>query len=119
MTVTSNHTQACFDAWMNCENLLVSLSNVKVSVSKKVTQVIDECALICMGTFKAIKTGSPQMSRLALLCVGICEECAEVCEEHDAPNFQKLASICRHCSDSLSYIAFPAAMIQHAVPTSH
>ena len=90
MTVTSCHTQACFEAWMNCEDLLVNLAQVKTSLSKKITKVIDECALICMGTFHALKSSSQNAQRFAVLCVGICEECAEICEELRDENFQRL-----------------------------
>jgi hypothetical protein len=116
MTITSNHTQACFNAWMNCESLLQNLTTVKTSVSKKITQVIDECAIICQGTFSALKTGSTNLNRFALLCVGICEECAELLEAQADARFQQCAVICRQCSESLSHLAFPAAILQIAEP---
>lgn len=106
MTVTSCHTQACFDAWINCENLLVNLVQVKNTFSKKVSKVIDECALICMGTFHALKSSSEDISRFALLCIGICEECAEICESLDKEEFQECARICRKCSESISPLAY-------------
>lgn len=106
MTVTSYQTQACFNAWMNCENLLVSLAEVKNCFSKKMTKVVDECALICMGTFHAIKSYSPNIKNFALLCVGICEECAEVCEEQRGYDFEECARICRECSKTISELAF-------------
>ncbi len=105
MTVTSAHTQACFDAWINCENLLVDLAQLKSSVSKKVSKVIDECAIICMGTFHALKSSSKNIGRFALLCVGICEECAEICESVNIDEFIKCAKICRRCSNSISNLA--------------
>jgi hypothetical protein len=102
MTITSTHTKACFEAWINCENLLVNMAQVKESISKKVTKIIDECAFICMGTFHAMKSGSQNLSRFALLCVGICEECAEICESQSGFNFKRCARICRECSEALS-----------------
>ena len=106
MIVTSSHTNACFDAWMNCENLLGSLHQLKNSVSKKVTKVVDECALICMGTFHALKTSSANTQKLALLCMGICEECAEICDELNGEQFQNCAKVCRECSENMSMLAF-------------
>ena len=106
LTITSHQTQACFNAWMNCENLLSSLAEVKSSFSKKIVKVVDECALICMGTFHAIKSYSPNINNFALLCVGICEECAEVCEEQYGESFQECARICRECSKTISQLAF-------------
>src|SRR3712207_9265834 len=64
--------------------------------------VIDECAIICQGTFSALKTGSANLNRFALLCVGICEECAELLESHKDVEFQQVALVCRQCSESLS-----------------
>ena len=106
MTVTSCHTQACFAAWMNCEDLLTSLQEATHHLSKKVTKVVDECALICMGTFHAMKKGSGELHRFALLCVGICEECAETCETLHGEQFRECARICRECSEVMSAIAF-------------
>src|SRR5215213_5376934 len=106
MTIASCHTKACFEAWMNCENLLVSVHQVKTSLSKKITKVIDECALICMGTFHALKTSSKNIERFAVLCIGICEECAEICEELNDENFKQCAKVCRECSERMSVLAF-------------
>lgn len=106
MTIASCHTQACFNAWINCENLLKNLAQVKGSVSKKVTKVVDECALICMGTFHALKSRSTNIKRFAVLCVGICEECAELCEQLREDEFKMCAKICRQCSEQMTSIAF-------------
>jgi hypothetical protein len=106
MIVTSSHTNACFDAWMNCENLLSTLHVVKNNFSKKVTKVVDECALICMSTFHALKTSSSNTQKFALLCMGICEECAEICDELNGEQFQKCAKVCRECSETMSVLAF-------------
>jgi hypothetical protein len=106
MTVASFHTQACFDAWMNCEDLLVRIAKAKNHLSKKIAKVIDECAFICMGTFHALKSQSVNVTRFALLCVGICEECAEVCEELSDEQFLQCAKVCRQCSERMSALAF-------------
>lgn len=106
MTVTSYHTQACFNAWINCENLLKNLAQVQRSISKKVAKVVDECALICMGTFHALKSRSANIHRFAILCVGICEECAELCEQLNEDEFAACAKICRECSQTMTAIAF-------------
>ena len=105
MVITTYHTQACLDAWINCENLLMQLSLVKKTFSKKVTKVLDECALICMGTFHAVKTQSQNLGKIALLCVGICEECAEVCEMQSGEDFLACAKTCRICSNAISTLA--------------
>jgi hypothetical protein len=104
--IATCHTNACFDAWMNCEQLLLKLHALKTSVSKKVTKVVDECALICMGTFHAMKSSSAHVNRFAILCVGICEECAELCETQTDEQFLACARICRECSERMTSIAF-------------
>ena len=102
LTISSQHTQACFEAWINCENLLVKMANLKRDLSKKVSKVIDECAMICMGTFHALKSCSENSNRFALLCIGICEECAEVCEAQHENDFEACAIACRKCSNTIS-----------------
>lgn len=106
MTITTTHTKACFDAWINCENLMASLCAEKHSLSKQVLKIVDECAVICMGTFHALKTFSPNIKNFALLCVGICEECAEICEDEADERLRKCAQICRKCSEAVSKLAF-------------
>jgi hypothetical protein len=106
MIATSHHTNACFEAWMNCEDLLVNIAQVPRSVSKQIMKVVDECALICMSTFHALKSKSVNATRFAVLCMGICEECAELCDELNDENFKHCAKICRQCSETMSGIAF-------------
>jgi hypothetical protein len=102
LTVTSHHTKACFDAWMNCENLLSEIHSIRRFLSKQVLNVVDECAFICLGTFNAFKSGSSQIANMALLCVGICEECAEICDSQNSQIFRDCAKVSRECSDRLS-----------------
>ena len=102
LTIKSLHTNACFDAWINCENLLADLQEIKKYLSKKLLKVVDECAFICLGTFHALKSGSVNSPKMVLLCVGICEECAEICENQRGLQFESCARICRECANRLS-----------------
>ena len=102
LTIKSLHTNAAFDAWIKCENLLIDIQEIRNYISKKVVNVLDECAHICLGTFHALKTGSVNSKNMALLCVGVCEECAEVCEGHHGTAFEECAKICRECANKLS-----------------
>jgi len=106
MTVASTHTQVCLNAWINCENLLNNLAQMKTGISKKITKVVDECAFICMGTFHALKSSSVNLARYALLCVGICEECAALCEKQPDEYFLECARACRQCSERMTLFAF-------------
>ena len=108
MNVSNNYLQACTDAWLNCENLLIALVQKESSFSHRTTQVLDECANICLGTLHALKNGHQNLNQIALLCVGICEECAEVCERYNENMFQTCAAICRQCSNVFTAMAYPA-----------
>lgn len=105
MTATGYHSQVCMKTWLHCENLLLSLHQKTASVSKRTLQVVDECANICLGTLEAIKQKSQGLGQLALLCVGICEECAEVCERYEEPAFKSCAVSCRQCSRAFTCLA--------------
>ena len=106
MIITSCHTNACFQAWMKCEDVLANIAEAHKSLSKQITKVIDECALICMSTFHALKSKSVNAKQFAVLCIGICEECAELCEELNDERFKHCAKLCRDCSETMSAIAF-------------
>ncbi|MEJ7913915.1 MAG: hypothetical protein WKF70_12225 [Chitinophagaceae bacterium] len=108
MNLSSSHVQACMEAWLNCENLLISLIQSNSSYSLRTTQVLDECANICLGTMHAIKGGHRNLTEIALLCVGICEECAEICERYQEMKFLTCAAICRECSSIFASVGFPA-----------
>ena len=105
MQVTNLHIQSCLEAWLNCENLLITVLQKETSFSLRTKQVLDECAKICLGTCHALKNGWENLENVALLCVGICEECAEVCERYHDPEFKTCASICRNCSSRIVRLA--------------
>jgi hypothetical protein len=105
MNVTNYHTQACMDVWLNCENLLISLQQRSTTYSKRTVQVVVECADICLTALQALKAKCKNLGELALLCIGICEECAEICERYDDSLFKNCAAICRHCSTAFTPIA--------------
>lgn len=105
MIAASTPSQACIEAWLNCENLLITLSQKNISSSHRTQRVLDECAQICLGTLHALKSKIQDRSQLALLCVGICEECAEVCERYSGNLFKNCAAACRQCSTAVARLA--------------
>ncbi len=105
MHVTNAYIQSCLEAWLNCESLLINVLQRDISFSLRTRQVIDECAKICLGTCSALKDGWTNLEDVALLCVGICEECAEVCERYQYPEFKTCAFICRKCSSRIIHLA--------------
>jgi hypothetical protein len=105
MIAASTPSQACMEAWLNCENLLITLSQNKISSSLRTQQVLDECAQICLSTLHALRHKIQNTGQLAILCVGICEECAEVCDRYRGVLFQNCASACRQCSTTVAKLA--------------
>ena len=101
MTTVTLHSQVCLDAFANCEHVLTEVGRKGAKLSSPISKLLNECAHICMGTFQAIKNHSVNTSKLALLCMGICDECAEVCESFDDTIFKQCAEICRYCSNSM------------------
>jgi|SRR3954468_10729513 len=108
MKLSSTPSQACMEAWLTCENLLITIAQKKTSSSLRTKQVLDECAQICLGTLHGLKNKIQDINQMALLCVGICEECAEVCERYGDAIFKNCASACRQCSTVVSKLALPA-----------
>jgi hypothetical protein len=106
---TSRYTEACMNALMNCEGVMVSMLESDAGFSKKTTSVIEECTNICLGMLQALKENWLDLPKMALLCVGICEECAEICERYQDRNFQVCATVCRETSLTFSDLAKKAA----------
>jgi hypothetical protein len=109
MNPSSHYLSVCTDTWMQCLKLQETISAKKLGFSSRTTQVLDECASICLGTMEAVKGGWEEVSQIALLCVGLCEECAEVCERYGDAQFQLCAAFCKQCSVVLTPLAAEAA----------
>lgn len=108
MNKTALHMQACLQAWMHCETLLHTLAEQSTSFSSRTRQVVEECAQVCLYTGHAVKNNLPNSSQMALLCVGLCEECAEVCDRYSAQLFRQCAQACRQCSTAITSLASAA-----------
>lgn len=108
MNITSQPIQACLEAWLQCENLLQALAQQSKSFSERTQHVVEECAQVCLSTGHAVKNNLPNKHQLALLCVGLCEECAEICERYSSQLFRQCALACRQCLASITPIASAA-----------
>ena len=102
-------SHSCLEAWISCENLLVNLAGAEANSLQQVTKTVDECAHICMETWQAFKSRSGEGKKLVLLCIGICEECADICEQHNNPQMQQCAKACRNCANSFTRLALASA----------
>jgi hypothetical protein len=105
----SRYLDTCMNVLMNCETVMASVSTHETSYSIRTTTTLEECTNICLGMLQALKENWQDLSTMALLCVGICEECAEICERYRDKDFQRCAFECRNCSNILSEIARKAA----------
>lgn len=108
MNKTSPYIKACIAAWLQCETLSEQLVQHGVSFSARTQQVLEECAQMCLYTGHALKNNLPNRHELALLCVGLCEECAEICERYKSNLFDGCARACRQCSATITPIASAA-----------
>lgn len=108
MTITSSHVNTCMETWLQCEELLLSINEKKTSFSARTIRILDECAHICFGALQTLKSPDNNLNQVALLCVGICEECAEICERYGDKAFRACANTCRQCSTLLSPLAAAA-----------
>ena len=103
-----SNIEACAEAWYHCEKVLANISQNQTSFSSRTIQVLTECAKISFSMLQALKCEWYNVNQLALLCVGICEECADICEKYDEPEFIECATRCRNCAGEISHLAFVA-----------
>jgi hypothetical protein len=106
LVYSKQQSEVCMETWLTCENALVLIPDSKVSEKQNLQKILNECANICLGMLQAIKNHSANTDKIALLCVGICEECAEACEKYFFhPLYRKCSMICRQCADAMSTLA--------------
>lgn len=104
--------QACLEAWISCENLLAEASR-RNQVPQGIAAALDQCALICMETWQALKDGSVQARKMMLLCIGVCEDCADACSQYPRDAWLAQCSrACRRCASRLAPVAIQSALYQ-------
>jgi hypothetical protein len=99
------HKEVCLQAWLHCEDALMVMPETEIFEKAELKRIFHECAGICLGMLNAIKQQSINMDKIALLCIGICVECAEVCEKLPYTLYMKCADACRRCADALTPVA--------------
>lgn len=104
MNISRHQTQACLDAWIACEELLVELAEMGSRVSKQLSKVVDECAYACLGVFHAIKSLSLNIKPLAQSCMEKCTECARYCAKEQQTAFLLCAQVCSKCAASINQL---------------
>lgn len=105
---TVHQLQACLEAWANCKLLLQNHTGNELEMSQSLIRLVKDCALMCIGSYHALHNDSINLSSLAVLCVGLCLECAEACDRYPYSLFQQCAASCRSCSTAMSELALEA-----------
>jgi hypothetical protein len=80
---------ACMESLVVCENAMVTLPKVKHQRHPDIIKAFNEFADICMGLLVAIKAKSVNIGKIALLYVGLAEECAELCSLSPLPSVKQ------------------------------
>ena len=79
---------ACIESWVVCENAMVVLPKIDDERVSKLIRAFNEFADICMGLLVALKMKSVNTGKLALLYVGLAEECADLCSSFTLPSLR-------------------------------
>lgn len=112
MTALAPAAQTCLEAWINCENLLAEISLRQPGYAHSMEKTLDDCAHLCMETWQAIKSNDPDTRKMVLLCIGLCEECADACNRYNDPFFGQCARACRKCANRLTDISLQSVLLQ-------
>lgn len=101
MKLSSDIIDACTKTIMNCRQCVVAIS-CKEPLNNGYLRSYKQCEDVCKAFMQAANTDSPYLSKLAILCIGLCEECMEIGEDMDEQLFKNTAHICGHFSNLLS-----------------
>lgn len=102
MTLTLEQVKACKEVVLISEKCVRALSK-RDPYDNIYQRSFKQCQDICVTFLHAASTDSIYIEKLGLLCIGICEECAEICDDYsDSMFFREAAKICRYCSGQLS-----------------
>jgi hypothetical protein len=94
--------QACKDTALICEACVNALSK-EDTFDTCYQRSLKQCQDLCGAFLHAASIDSIYLEKIALLCIGLCEECIEICTELKEENlFKKAILTFQNCSDLLS-----------------
>lgn len=96
---------ACMESWVVCENAMVVLPKIEHEKGADLVRAFNEFADICMGLLVALKLKSVNVGKLALLYIGLAEECVELCCSSSLPSLKISADTFRKSVAVISPIA--------------
>lgn len=102
MEISIQHIQASRDAALSCEKCIVAISKRKEE-NTLYLRSFKQCADICCAFQECAAQKSIYLEKITVLCIGLCKECAEICEEFSADRvFMQAINEYQKCSDLLS-----------------
>jgi hypothetical protein len=101
MQLSSEIVNACTKTIMNCRQCIAAISR-KEPLNKGYLRSYKQCEDVCRAYLQAASVDSPYLAKLAILCIGLCEECIEIGEDMQEPVFKNTAAICALFSNLLS-----------------
>lgn len=86
----------------NCESAALTcaaecLKEEDVSMLTDCIRTDLSCADFCNFTARLLLREEPRASDVVRICMEVCKECADECEQHDHDHCKKCAEACREC----------------------
>lgn len=100
MELTLDIIKACRMTALSCRkcvSLITSIDPLQTVYQRSFKQ----CEDICFAFLQAASSNSQYLQKFVFLCIGLCEECAELAEEKKEDVFIEAAVQCRNFSDML------------------
>lgn len=64
-----------------------------------------ECAAICYAAAQLMSLGSESAKGICQICADICEECGNECGQHQTDHCQQCAVVCKKCAEECRAMA--------------
>ena len=92
--------KACKLTALSCRKC-VSFISSEEPLQKVYLRSFKQCEDLCFAFLQAAANDSVYMEKIAFLCIGLCEECAEIGDEEKNIIFTNTAENCRRLSNLL------------------
>ena len=97
MELTLDIIKACKMTALSCRKC-VSIIPVIDPLQSVYQRSFKQCEDICFAFLQAASSNSQYLQKFIFLCIGLCEECAELAEEKMDDDFMEAAFQCRNFS---------------------
>ncbi len=100
MELTLDIIKACKMTALSCRKCVSHMSAVD-PLQCVYRRSFKQCEDICFAFLQAASSNSQYLQKFTFLCIGLCEECAELAEEEMDDDFMEAAAHCRNFSNML------------------